>query len=268
VRRRCTLAAALVAAAACGGASQASAAPPRQLGSFTYTSTAPGTPTGTVADFEFQNPENPSEKPHAVASMAIRTPDGGVVDTTALPQCHASDAQLYVEGPAGCPSDSKVGSGTAVTDSGPSGPFPRYSTATISDFNGSGEVIGVGVDDSVPLIRSVDHTKLAGSTSSTMFPVFPGAPPPDPYMPIKSLRIQFPPYVRDGRAYNRTPPTCPQSGYWTITATFTYHDGVTQSIGSHSPCQRPATAAVRANRRAARKHRRRRHRRAARRADG
>jgi hypothetical protein len=195
----------------------------------------PGTATGLVVSFDFQNPDDPSLKPPAVSQMVIRTPDPGV-DTTVPPQCHASDAQLMVEGPAGCPADTKVGGGTAVTDSGPSGPFPRYSTATISNFNTQGGIIGVGVSNDIPAIKTVDHTTIDGNRSTTNFPLLTGLPPSDPIIALKSLHESFPPYVRDGRAYAETPPSCPAVGYWTITAAFTYHDGVTQSVVSHSPC--------------------------------
>ena len=162
------------------------------------------------------------------------------IDTNAAPQCHASDAELMLEGPAACPPSAKIGSGLVVSDTGRSGgPMPRYSKSTISDFNNAGEVIGVGVNQDIPAIKSVDHTKLRGNTSTTNFPVFPGFPPPEPYTPIRSLHIVFPRYARGGRAYARAPRTCPASGRWTISLEFTYHDGVTQTVRSHSRCKRP-----------------------------
>jgi hypothetical protein len=231
--------AATILALALVAAAPAPAAPaPRQTATFEFTSRVPGTSTGTVAHIEFQNPENPSEKPHAVAKMVVHAPLGSVTDTSVPPQCHASDAELYLEGAAACPADSKIGGGVSVSDSGGGGPFPRYVDATITDFNAQGGVIGFGQVSSPP-IRSVDHTTFSGTSATTNFPVFPGVPPPDPYTPIKSLDITFPPYSRDGRAYTRTPRTCPPSGYWTFKIDFTYHDGVTQSVDSQSPCVRP-----------------------------
>jgi len=58
--------------------------------------------------------------------------------------------------------------------------------------------------------------------------------------PRRNEVIYFPPYERHARPYTRTPPTCPASGYWTFTVDFTYRDGVTESIESHSPCVQPA----------------------------
>ncbi|HEX8067890.1 MAG TPA: hypothetical protein VF520_15325 [Thermoleophilaceae bacterium] len=224
---------------AVGAGPAAHAAVPRQTGSFTYTSTVPGTATGLVIAFDFQNPEDPDLKPHTVGKMVIRTPPGGVVDTTVRPRCRATDAELYALGPAGCPPETKAGGGVAVSDSGGDGPLPRYSNNFISDFNGDGEIIGVGENEGIPVVRSVDHTKIDGNTSTTELPIFPGVPPPDPYTPLKSLDETFPAYVNaEGRPWARTPPTCPASGYWTITAEFTYRDGVVETLASRSPCQR------------------------------
>src|SRR5205823_539736 len=117
--------AAAVAAASVGGSPAAEAAAPRQAGTIVYTSTAPRTATGLAASFEFQNPENPSLKPHAVATLVMHGPAGATIDTTVPAQCHASDAELMIEGPVACPPDSKVVSGLVVADTGGgAGPFP------------------------------------------------------------------------------------------------------------------------------------------------
>ena len=233
---------------------------PRQVGSLTYTSTMPGASTGLVLNFQFQNPENPSQKPHAVAKMVVHSPIGGHIDTTVPPQCHASDAELMIQGAAACPQDAKIGSAVVVSATGGSGPFPAYTRTTITDFNNQDEIIGVGQNQDIPALRPVDHTKIQGNMTTTNFPPIPGAPPPDPFTPFKSFHFEFPPYVRGGRAYNRTPPTCPPVGYWTMKLEFTYRDGVTETVQSHSPCQRAqATAPTNKHHRKKHRHRRRRH---------
>src|SRR3954471_19191562 len=213
---------------------EAGAAGPRQVASLTYTSQVPGTPTGFVGDMSFQNPENPTLKPHTLKRMALKPPAGSVIDTTVPPQCHASDAQLMIQGPAACPRNTQVGWGLSVTDTGGGGPFPRYSEVTITSFNNQNEVVGVGVPKQLPALKLIVRTKIEGSTSTTDFPLFPGPPPPDPYSPFKRLYMAMSRYARNGRAYVRTPPTCPRVGYWTITAEFTYVDGVTQAVESRS----------------------------------
>jgi hypothetical protein len=233
--------AAAIAAMALAGGAAADAAVPRQVGSLTYTSTVPGASTGLVLNFVFQNPENPSQKPHAVAKMVVHSPAGSHIDTSVPPQCHASDAQLMLQGAAACPPDSKIGTAVAISDTGGSGPFPRYTQTDITDFNNQDEILAVGQNEDIPALRPVDHTKIQGNTTTTNFPPIPGAPPPDPFTPFKSLHFEFSPYTRGGRAYNRTPPSCPSVGYWTMTLEFTYRDGVTQSVESHSPCTRAST---------------------------
>jgi hypothetical protein len=182
VRRAAISVAALAAGAiALLGGPATGALPPRQFGSISFTANAPGNPTGFLVNLHFRNPENLALKPHTVTTMAVRAPRAGLTDTAVPPQCHASDAQLMLQGPSACPKASKVGGGVAVSDTGGGGPFPRYREATISNFNNEDEVIGVGQVKSIPLLRPVDRTKIHGRTSTTHFPIFPGVPPPDPY---------------------------------------------------------------------------------------
>ncbi|MEA2369057.1 MAG: hypothetical protein QOH38_1775 [Thermoleophilaceae bacterium] len=211
--------------------------PPRQSGELSFTATRPGAATGTKFAFQFTNPENPDQKPHTVTRIVVHYPAGTKFDSGAAPQCHASDAELQSEGSAACPPESKVGSGLAVSDTGSSGPFPpRYTESTVSQFNGDHELIGVGENKDIPAIKTVTRTKINGTTASTDFPTFPGSPPPDPYTPLKSLKVDFPRRESHGRATTRTPTTCPSVGYWTITTVFTYADDQTGQVVTHSPC--------------------------------
>lgn len=227
-----------IAVAAIGWPAPAAAGVPRQVGSLTYTTTVPGAPTGLELAFEFQNPEDPNLKPHSVARMVVHRPAGGVIDTTVPVQCRASNAELMVQGPAACPPESKIGTAVVVSDTGSSGPFPRYTRTNITNFNNQDEIVSVGENEDLPLVRPVDRTKIEPDKTTTNFPTIPGQPPPDPFTAFKTYRFSFPPYVRDGRTYNRTPPTCPAEGYWTMTLEFTYRDGVTETVESRSPCER------------------------------
>src|SRR3954452_4232701 len=147
---------------------EAGAAGPRQVASLAYTSQVPGTPTGFVGDMSFQNPETPTLKPHTLKRMVVRAPAGAVIDTTVPPQCHASDAQLMIQGPAGCPRDTQIGWGLSVSDNGGGGgPFPRYTEATITSFNNQNEVVGVGVPKQLPALKLIVRTEIQGNTSTT-----------------------------------------------------------------------------------------------------
>ena len=227
-------------AAVLSGAGSAAAAGQRQSGVNTFTTNKPGVATGARFHVNFMNPENPAQKPHTLNRIVVRYPAGTTYDFGAVPQCHATDAQLQVQGAAACPAASKVGAGVAVSDTGSTGPFPpRYTESTISQFNGDHELIGVGENKDIPAIKTVTRTKFSGTKASTNFPTFPGLPPPDQYTPLKSLNVDFGKRVVNGRATIRTPRTCPVAGYWRIVTDFTYVDGVTQRLVTRSPCKRP-----------------------------
>jgi hypothetical protein len=245
------------------GAAAADAAGLRQNASFRFTATTPGSLTGVKVALEFQNPDNPNLKPYSVAKLIFHWPGPELGDTTVPARCEASDAQVMLQGPDACPPDSKVGSGEAVTDNGSGGgPFPRYGHQTVTAFNEASGILGLTVDDDVPAIKTVSHTKFENGAKTTELPTFPGLPPPEPYTPLKSMNLYFPPYERDGRPYGVTPSTCPAAGYWTFVADFIYHDGVTQSVVSRSPCDRGQRRSAR-QRRSVRHHRSVRHRRSA-----
>jgi hypothetical protein len=222
-------------------ATGASAAP-RQTGSIGFTTGIPGAPTGITAHFDFVNPADPNAKPYSVAQMIVTGPEGTVTDTTVPPQCHATDPEIYALGPDACPADSRIGHGLAIVDNGP-GANPREGRTPLTHFNNQDEIVGIGVYEQIPAIKSIDRTKLEGTRSTSTFPATPGLPPPEPYTPVKSLDITIDTYVRaDGQAYKRTPPACPKVGYWTFTTDFVYRDGTTETVVSQSPCVKKARA--------------------------
>jgi len=209
-----------------------------------YSTETPGAPAGTDLHVWFVNPTDPNGKPYGVQNMVIHSPSGSSVDTTMMPQCKATDAEIYLEGAAACPANTFLGGGFAVSDSGPSSPS-RYSHTTISNFNNQDEVVGIGVNDDIPAIKTIDRSKYdqqAGTLTST-FPLFPGPPDPstnEPFIPISELSITFPPHTAGDKTYIRTPPTCPPSRHWTFVLDFIYRDGTVDTITSDSPCAGPA----------------------------
>jgi len=210
----------------------------RQSGAFTWTTAQPGAPTGYTMAVDFFDPADPAAKPHTLKTLTVRFPRGAVVDTTVLPQCKATDAELYLEGPAACPRDTAIGGGTIVTDTGSTmSGVPRYAVNDVTQFNNQDEVIGVAVSRTDPPVTAVSRSKLEGQTSTTEIPVFPGGPPPEPFTAFRQMRLSVPAIVRDRRPYAVAPPTCPRRGFWTIEMTFAYYDAVSQTIASHSPCR-------------------------------
>jgi hypothetical protein len=218
------------------------AEPPRQAATATFTTKTPGAPTGVDIAIDWTNPSNPAAKPYAVDKLVFRYAPGVAIDSSVPAQCKASDAELEAQGAAACPPTSRVAGGTIVTDSGASGgPFPRFVDVNVDNFNNQGELIGVGDATNVPVIpgftRTVTRSPIVDGSSTTDFPDVPTGAPPDGYDALKSLRISGGPITQDDRAYLRAPTSCPPAGFWTNTLTFIYHDGVEQSVYSHSPCR-------------------------------
>ncbi len=172
---------------------------PRQTAAYTFTTSTPGAPTGYRFAVDFQNPTDPSGKPYSVAEWIIELPAGTTLDNQAIPQCTASDAQLYAQGASACPAASRVGGGTIITDFGSPGGLPRYGDNTVSQFNGNHEYIGYAETQNPPT-RAVSRTAINGETLTSPIPTFPGFPPPDPYLAFRSVRLSGPAIVNDGRA--------------------------------------------------------------------
>jgi len=219
-------------------------AAPRQSGTIAFTTTAPGAPTGIDTALDFTNPDQPDQKAPSLRSFSITFPAGTVIDTAVQDQCHATDAELYLEGAAACPSSSRVGGGTLVSDTGSTDPsVPRYVTNVVTQFNAQDDLRGVADSQSSPSFRTITHSRLSGTTYNTIVPPFPTFSASDPFTGFKSWRLHDDPFVKAGRASFSTPPRCPSTRYWTVTASFAYWDGVTQALASRSPCTRRSTGA-------------------------
>src|SRR5919109_4275627 len=139
----------------------AAAAGDRQTVSASYSTTLPGAAVGNRLVIDWRNPADPAAKPYAVDTIVIQLPPGSRFDFSALPQCKASDAELLVQGAAGCPPESKVNSGEVLSDTGSPGGFPRFVHTRTVNFNNEGELVGIGDAQEVPF-RSVLRSKIKG----------------------------------------------------------------------------------------------------------
>jgi hypothetical protein len=233
------LATALVAV---GGGS--AAAQERQTYTERFTTETPGAATGRIYSIDYFDPaDRANGKPHAFSHLKVELAEGARFDTSALPHCKASDAELMAQGPAACPSETRVGTDETVVDTGSPGPG-RYMTANFSFFNNDRELILLAVVRENDL-RVVVRAKIGERTLDIENPFIPGTPPEG--TSARSQRGLFEPRtgVVAGRQANyiTTPPTCPPSGYWVNRITWTYRDGVEQSAESRSPCAHPDDAA-------------------------
>jgi hypothetical protein len=231
-----------VVTAALAGQASGQSEQQRQTYRETFTTDVPGAGSGRTYAIDYVNPAAPDGKPHAFSQLHLELAEGARFDTSALPYCDASDAELIAQGASACPPETVVGTDETVVDSGATGPG-RYFTADFVFLNNKDELI------LVPTVREngariVVRARIGVRTLDIDNPMIPGTPPDGGA--AKSQRGRFEPRssVRDGRQLNyiTTPPTCPARGFWVNRITYTYRDGVKQTVESRSPCKSPAAA--------------------------
>jgi hypothetical protein len=223
--------AALGAWPACAGAERVSG--PHGTVEMTGTTTQPGTPTGTTFTGTYHAAGDPSGDPPYMRRMKFIAHPGSRYDTSVPGQCKASDAEISLQGPAACPADSRLGAGSAT------GKFMgRTSSPDMAMFNNTDEVILI---ISTPGVYSISRGKIAADQSLTFEPptCFPNVNvagcPVDNALQLGSHMV-LDPYVRDGRGYLTTPPTCPESGYWENGMEFWWADGSHETMVMRLPC--------------------------------
>lgn len=193
----------------------------------TYSSTKPGSPMGLDGLATWSDPGEPAGKPKEVTRIKVIGAPGLRFDTSALPICRASDAEVQRRALRACPAASKIGTvmGEAVISTG--NPFNTVATL----FNGRHEIIVVvmlgnrlltNFRDDVGRRSVTVNLKILPGISLTRFV---------PHIPRHFRKIG-----KKRKAYLRTPPNCPASGVWITTAIFTYRDGSEQTLTAPTPC--------------------------------
>jgi hypothetical protein len=208
----------------------------RQTAAVTLTTTQPGVAAGSTQRIHIRNPDDPTAKPFTIQTIVFRLAPGSVIDTGALPQCKASDAELMAQGGSACPASTRVNTGLVRSDTGSTAIFPRFVNSDIQNFNNQDELIGVADTREIPN-RNVTHSRISGNSITFNVPDAPGMGPPDNFSALTDLTIVTPALARGGRAYTRTPPTCPTSGFWSGSILFIYKDGVRQTVDTTAPCK-------------------------------
>jgi hypothetical protein len=247
-RRRTLLSASvavLLVAIAAGPATAAAQSGSRQSGTVRFTSALPGTPTGLSESALYQDPNNPGGKPPAVRTIAVRYAPGFKFDTSVPALCTASDSQIQAQGDSACPAGSRVGDGGAVFATGFPGPSSTFSVS-FDIFNDKNQLIFVARQPDSGMVIQVSRSTIQDGTITTNIAATPGGPP-DGQSSVQSIHFKLNQVTttRNGAvaSYLTTPPTCPSSGLWTSTGTFTYADGASQTILPTTPCviaQQPA----------------------------
>jgi hypothetical protein len=237
VRQLGALAAVIAGLAAAPAGAQS---PPPVDFSFTFSETAPGSPTDAALHILYkdpEDPENPDGKSPALTEVIIAAPPGTVFDGTAVPACRASDAELMLLGTNACPEESNVGGGfgSVVLDPGPSDPL----TADVTLLNYGEGIVELFTLPGTPMPGVIDRARFEGQSTMVLHPaVVPG---------ITEREFSFTYHGKRGsagRAFITTPPECPPTGVWTSQLTYTVTTGATYSATATTPCVPAATPAL------------------------
>lgn len=201
----------------------------RQTATAAFTERTPGSSTGLDLRIDYLNPADPAAKPPAVRVVALTVARGSRIDTTAVPACAATDAELMLFGPSVC-ADSAVGSGELILDTGLPQPA-RFLDNEIALLNAPGELIFL-FRQKLLGARLATHAPISGRTITSRAPALPGTPPDGAAVDTVSETLE------GSAAYITTPRRCPRRRFWVNKWVFTYDDGATQTVRSHSACRR------------------------------
>jgi hypothetical protein len=232
------------------GGRAAGAAGSYQTATFLFDQTKPDRSTGAAFQVDYQNPSDPQGKPPVVRRVVLEGAPGFWIDTSVPERCTASDAELTLLGPQACPPGSQVGVGAATVDSGVPGPA-RFVPAHIDFFNNAKELIFLNTVQGTGA-RTVIRGRAEGRRITTDVGMLPGSPPDGGA--IDTAQTNLSARSSGGRAYLTTPAVCPSSGRWINSATFTYADGVTQTVDSQTPCEPGVSKAAKKCRRQGHRH--------------
>jgi hypothetical protein len=199
-----------------------------------FTTPIPGASTGTDTEILYKHPNDPAAKPIAVRREVFTFPKGTTYDESVVPDCNATDLELMVFGRDACPAESWMGGGqgdTTMTGFPGAGETP----IDVDGFDDAGELVLLGGTHDPP-IKFVTRAIRKGQVVTVEVPRSPGGPP-DGDNALRYVHNVFPARsAPDGRAYIRTPLTCPRSGFWTFKASLTFSDGVVEKDVYKMPC--------------------------------
>jgi hypothetical protein len=172
-------------------------------------------------------------KPSPTTRAVVTLPRGIGLNYTKFPTCNQS--RLESQGPRGCPSKSKVGSGSLRADASP---VIAEVGGTVTAFNGANRTYLLYI---VPEISSplVIPGKLRGRTldfAVPLVPTLPGQPNATlTYFQVKTGKAKI---RKRGKTYSyiENPTSCRGSYAWKIA--FTYENGETLAPTDTAPCAR------------------------------
>ena len=205
---------------------------------FSFAATTPRSPTGASTHIVY--PDRQGTKPEPIQRLVLRFPSRSRISQAAVPECRASDSELFTKGLSACPDDSNLGGGTgsAVTGFGPPiDPVP----GDLHLFHGPGEILNVATPPGSDRVLLVSHLRIAHrrliDTPAEDTPSSAPGGPPDGQTVGKEIKITLERIVSAaGTPFLRTPRTCPAGGAWKAALRVTYASGDRERAVSRTPC--------------------------------
>lgn len=142
----------------------------KQTAKITLTATKAGTSTGFKAHIASEDPGGPNGQPQALKTLTVTFPKNTKFNflSKAIKQCKATPAELVGTKGAVCPSKSRIGTGTAITNGAPIYPkIPENATVYV----GKGKLLFLlvpttAVGETLPLEGRVSANKLTTTVPS------------------------------------------------------------------------------------------------------
>ena len=181
----------------------------------------------------YGNPEDRATKPTPVTGAVFYLPPGLRIDTAAVPQCDAEEAEIRALGRGACPAGSQVGEGRLIARTG----FPgadRVRTDVVV-FNGAGELIEIVFVEGTNTVAGFDRITIDGNVLTAHPPETPGGPP-DGRTAVQKIFLELPERIGSGGVpYVTTPPVC-RRGSWRSSAAYEFADGSETTVPSRTRC--------------------------------
>ena len=125
-----------------------------------FTTSKPGTSTGTDTQLLYKNPKDPKAKPIPVRREEFTFPSGTTYDESVVPDCTASDLEIRLSMGSACPAASHIGSSQG--DTSMTGFGNGEDAVDVDGWDNHGELVLFGRSHQFPAIGAVTRGHRVG----------------------------------------------------------------------------------------------------------